>query len=132
MSPRRLQSLIASITSATGFTVGCISSSSARPGRKRVDAGIVPDVGAVAATAAKLDIVDVRRGADLEHEHQLVLRPIERSHAAVVLVPDAEVLQLRVTPLAAAEQFADMPPVHADEVNGAILADCGHVLEGGA
>src|SRR5262249_3380832 len=33
-SPRRLQSLIASATSATGLTVGCKTSSSRRPARK--------------------------------------------------------------------------------------------------
>ena len=54
--------------------------------------GIAPDVGAVAAVSAELDVVDVRRRAGLEDEDELVLGAVERAHAGVGLGPDAEVL----------------------------------------
>ena len=62
-SPRFEQSRMASATSATGLTVGCIASSSSRPALEGVDPGIVPDVGAVAAVLAEPEVVDVRRRA---------------------------------------------------------------------
>ncbi len=43
--------------------------------------------------AAELDVVDVGRRAILEDQDQLVLGAVEGSHAAVRLVPDAEVLE---------------------------------------
>ena len=60
MPPRFEQSLIASSTSATGLTVGCRPESRRGPA-KTVHAGIAPHIGAVAAMAAELDIVDMRR-----------------------------------------------------------------------
>ena len=62
----------------------------------RVHRGVVPDVGAVAAVPAELDRVEVRRLADPVDEDELVLRAIERAHAGVRLVPDAEVQELAV------------------------------------
>src|SRR5271166_986363 len=64
----------------------------------------------------------MRRAAVLEHEHQLVLRPIERAHAAIVFVPDAERLQFGVCTAAGGEQLETMPPIHADEVNRSVGA----------
>ena len=63
--------------------------------------------------------------ADLEHEHQLVLAPIERPHAAVGLVPDAQVLELGKDRPPGRQQFAHMAPVHADERDGAVAAGRG-------
>ena len=83
--------------------------------------GIVPDIGAVAAGLAEPEAVGVRGGADLEDEDQLVLRAIEAAHAAIGLVPDAEVLQLGERGLAGIEQFAHVAPVHADEGDRAVL-----------
>jgi hypothetical protein len=57
----------------------------------------------------------MRSGADLEGEHKLVLRAVEGAHAAVGLVPDAEVLEFGEDLLAGGEQFAHVPPVHAHE-----------------
>src|SRR3954447_15415597 len=83
-SPRLEQSRMASATSATGFTVGCMASSSVRPAH-RVHPGIVPHVGAVAAGVAEAKGVGVRRGAHLEDEDQLVLGAVERPHTAIRL-----------------------------------------------
>ena len=91
-------------------------------GAEGVDAGIGPDVRAVAAVLAELDVVDVRRVARLEDEDQLVLRAVERAHAAIGLRPDAEVLELGVGPACRGQDLALMAPVHADEVDRAVAA----------
>src|SRR3984893_12878667 len=55
---------------------------------KAVHARIVPDISAVAPVFAQFDIVDMRRGAGLKDEYKFMLRPVQRTHAAVVLGPD--------------------------------------------
>ena len=57
---------------------------------------VLPDVGAVAAVLAELEAVDVRRRAVLEDEDQLMPGAVEGPHAAVVLGPDDQVLELGV------------------------------------
>ena len=92
------------------------------PRLEAVDPGIVPDVGAVAAVLAELDVINVRPRSRLEHEDQLVLGPVERAHAAIVLVPDAQVLLLGIEAAGGGQQLIDVPPVHADKVNRAVRA----------
>jgi hypothetical protein len=58
-----------------------------------VDTGVGPDIRPVPAMLAQLDVVDVPALARLEHEHELVLRAIERAHAAIRLGPDAQILE---------------------------------------
>ena len=94
-----------------------------------VDAGIVPDVRAVAATIAKAEGVRVRGRADLEHEDHLVLGAVERAHAAVGLVPDADVLQLGEDAFTSRYELTHVTPVHADEGNRAIPAGCSGMTE---
>ena len=54
------------------------------------------------------------------------LRAIERPHAAVGLVPDAQVLELGEDRLAGLEQLAHVTPVHADEGDRAVARErCG-------
>src|SRR5439155_22889456 len=60
---------------------------------QRVLADIIPDVGPVPAMAPERHVVDMRGRADLEHEDELVLGTIERAHAGIGLVPDAQVLE---------------------------------------
>jgi hypothetical protein len=67
---------------------------------------------------------------DLEHQHQFVLAAVERAHAAVGLVPDAEVFDFREHGLPGGEQLTEVPPVHAHERNGAIPAAGGGMTEG--
>ena len=55
---------------------------------KAVDSGVGPEIGPVAAVPAEFDIVDMPARSRLEDEDQFVLRPVERSHAAVGLGPD--------------------------------------------
>ena len=59
----------------------------------RVDRGIVPDVGAVAAMLAEFNHVEVRRRSDPVDKDQLMLGPIKRSHpeAAHGSVPTLDV-----------------------------------------
>ena len=61
-------------------------------------------------------------GTTLPDEHQLVLGPIERAHAGIVLVPDAEVLELAIDGLAGLEHLGHVPPVHADLMDRAVDA----------
>src|SRR5205823_10832924 len=67
------------------------------PPGEGVNAGIAPDIAAIAPKAPELHIVAVPAAAGLEHEHELVLAAIERTHPAIVFDPDAEVQQLDVS-----------------------------------
>ena len=85
-----------------------------------VDARIGPDIRAVAAVFAEFDVVGVRCVPGLEDANEFVLRAIERPHAGVGLRPDADILQLGVGALTRLKHFADMAPVDALEMDGAI------------
>jgi hypothetical protein len=85
-----------------------------------VDARIGPDIRAVTAVFAEFDVVDVRCVPRLEDSDELVLGTIERPHAGVGLRPDADILQLGVGALTRLKHFADMAPVDALEMDGAI------------
>jgi hypothetical protein len=63
-------------------------------------------------------------GPDLEHENQLMLRPIETPHAAIGLVPDAKVLQFGKNLFAGIQQFAHMAPIHENECDCTVPAAC--------
>src|SRR5438094_382534 len=54
-------------------------------------AGVLPDIGAVAAELPELHVVAVRSCAVLEHQNELVLAPVEGAHPGVVLDPDTEI-----------------------------------------
>ena len=82
-------------------------------------AGIVPDVCPISPVFAEFDIVDVRCAPGFEDADELVLRAIERSHAGVVLGPDADILQLAIGDLTCLEHFTDMAPVDALKMDGA-------------
>lgn len=61
-----------------------------------IDTAVLPNIGAVAPVLAELHIVAVAGGAVFKDEDQLVLTTIERTHAPVVLHPDAYVEQLGI------------------------------------
>ncbi len=88
---------------------------------KCVDARIIPDIGAVAACVTQPKIIDMRRAALFEHKDQFVLGGIERAHASIGFVPDAEVFQFIKDGMARSEQLAHMPPVHTDIGNTAFF-----------
>ena len=56
-----------------------------------VDPRIVQNIGAVAVTP-KSKIIDVGRGAVLEHRNEFVLRAVEAPVSAIGFVPDQDVL----------------------------------------
>src|ERR1019366_8786717 len=87
-----------------------------------VGAWIIPYIAAMAPILSELYVVPVRAAAMLEHEHQFVLAAVERSHAGIMFRPDADVLELGIGFFTGCKEFAHMPPVHADEVHGAIDA----------
>ena len=91
-----------------------------------VIAGISPDVGAIPAIFAKPEIVDMLGLALLPDEDQLMLGALEAAHAARALVPDDEVFQLAIGPLAGLLHFRQMPPIDALEVDRTIGAVGGH------
>jgi len=78
---------------------------------------------------AQLEAVDVRGGAVLEGKHQLMTGAVERAHAAIVLGPHDQVLELGIDGFASFEHLAHVAPVHADEVDRAIRAVGNQVLE---
>src|ERR1700704_426303 len=72
--------------------------------REGVDPGVAPDVAAVSAKAAKLDIVAMRSASSLEDEDKLMLAAVQRAHAGIVLDPDTEILELGINLPAGGEQ----------------------------
>ena len=66
---------------------------------------------------AELHIVDVRRVAVLENEHEFMLRTVETPHPGIGLCPDTEVFEPLIGLLGGIEHFAHVPPIHADEVD---------------
>src|SRR5437879_4752162 len=90
----------------------------ARP--KRVDPGVVPDVGSRATVASQFDVVEVGVHADAEDADQLMLAPVKRALAGIRLHPDGEVEHLVVDHAAGFDKLADVAPVHANVMNGTI------------
>jgi hypothetical protein len=82
-------------------------------GLERVHAGIVPDIGAVSPVLTELEIVDVWCSPVLEGKDQLVLRAIEGPHAAIVLIPHTDVLQLGIDAARRGLEFIAVPPIRA-------------------
>lgn len=91
-----------------------------------------PDIGAVSPVLSQFDVVDVRRVARFEDEHKFMGRSVERSHPAVGLGPDAEILQFGVARIAGGQDFLLMAPVHAVEMDGAVDRGAGQMSEDGA
>src|SRR5260370_40685632 len=56
-----------------------------------------------------------------------MLRAVQRSHPAVVLVPHAEVFELAVNAAACRDQLEGVSPIHANEVDRAVDAEGGQV-----
>src|SRR6476620_9322121 len=87
---------------------------------KAVNASIASDVRAISAVLAEFYIVNVGSGARLENEHKFVLRPVQGTHATVVLDPDAEVFQAGICGSAGGQHFLEMAPVHALKMNRSV------------
>src|ERR1700704_5091436 len=62
----------------------------------------------------------MRSRAVLPHKDELVLGAIECAHSGVGLIPDADVLKLRVVGVSRCKHFAHMAPIHADLVDRTI------------
>src|SRR3954468_3913439 len=85
--------------------------------------GVVPDVGAIASVPAQLHRIEMRHGTDPEHEYQLMLRAIERSHSRIRLVPDADVQKVAVDRLAYRRHVIHVAPVDTDKVYCPVARD---------
>src|SRR5215207_9910195 len=62
----------------------------------------------------------MRRAADLVDEHEFVLRPVQRTHPGIALVPEAQVQEVAIDAPADGADIINVTPVHADEVDRAI------------
>src|SRR5262245_42274856 len=77
----------------------------------------------------ELEIVGVCGGSRLPHEYELVLGTVERPHAGVGLVPDAEVLELAIDRAAGTEHLPEVAPVDADLVDRTVDRVVGETSE---
>ena len=59
---------------------------------------------------------------------ELVLAAVERAHPGIV-DPDTEVFQLATSSAASGQQLCNVPPIHADVVQGSLNAECRKVAE---
>src|SRR5260370_20505864 len=87
-----------------------------------VDPRIVQNICSVAALP-KSKIIDVGRGAVLEHRNQFVLRAVEAPLSAIGFVPDQDVFEFRVARVSRVERHPHIPPVHEQEVYCPIPAE---------
>src|SRR5262249_8476519 len=92
-------------------------------GTKRVGACVMPDIGARAAVAAELDVIGMGRHADPVHSDEFVGAAVQRALTGVGLCPDRQVQHLIIYCAAGLEQFADMAPIHAHEMDRTISRD---------
>src|SRR6185437_3139879 len=92
--------------------------------RESVRSRIVPDIGAITAEAAKLNVVAVYGFTVPIHEDQLVSRFVKRPHTTYTLGPHTHVQKLAIHRSTCRHQFLNMPPVHTYEVNRAIRTPC--------
>ena len=79
---------------------------------------------------SEFDHVEMRRRANAVDEDQLVLRTVERAHASVRLVPEAQIQEVAIDPLADGRDVVHVPPIHTDEVHGAIARDASASAKG--
>ena len=77
----------------------------------------------------ELKVIDARCAPGLPYEYQLMFRAIERAHAGVGLVPDAEVLELTVDLAAGGEHLPHVAPVHADLMDRAVNGVLGEPIK---
>jgi hypothetical protein len=70
----------------------------------------MPDIAAVTAKLAELDVVAMRSAALFEDEDELVLAAVERAHTGIVLDPDTEVLQFATGFGTGGQQLVQMAP----------------------
>ena len=90
------------------------------PRAKAVDPLVGPYIAAIAPMAAEFDVIAVWTIADPKHTNQFVLRTVKASLACVGFRPDAQVQHSPIDAMASLDQFSDMPPIHADIVDGAL------------
>ena len=86
-------------------------------GSKAINTRITPDIGAISAMFAERDVINVRLSSRLKDKNKFVLRSIERSHPAIIFGPDADIFKLAVGGPASLQDFFNVPPVHALEMD---------------
>ena len=81
--------------------------------------------------ASEFDIVQMRVVALAEHENLLVLAPIKAALPGIRLGPDRGVNVRGIDGLGGRQQFADVPPVHANVVQRSFFRDASSIAESG-
>src|SRR6516165_1311325 len=89
----------------------------------------MPNIAAVAAKSAELDIIAMPVPAMLEHKDQLVPAAVERAHPGIVLDPYGEIFQLVICLATGGRQLRDVAPIDADVVQRTIDAGTGEVAK---
>ena len=117
---RWVQSLIASATMCDRLNRRMRAQVVHAAGAKCVGAGVFPDIGARAAVAAELDGVEVRGAPDTKHANEFVLAPVKAALAGVGFHPGNEIEHGAIDGAAGGDQFADVAPIHADKMHGAV------------
>ena len=87
---------------------------------KRIDASIFPNVRSRAAVATEFNGVEVGGFPNPKHTNEFVLAPVKAALAGIGLHPSNEVKHRAIGDTAGFHQFADMAPVHADKMHGAV------------
>src|SRR5262249_9869845 len=72
---------------------------------------VVPNIGPITNALAEPDIIDVRRGSDFEHEHELMLGSIKRSRPSLGLAPHTEIRHLCVDFLRRGKEPVQLAPI---------------------
>ena len=100
---------------------GGVGSEFVKPaGFKRIHPGIIPNIGSVAPVPAEFDVIDMGHATDFEYGDEFVFGAVKRSHATVVLVPDAQIEKSVIERAPGGEELEQMPPVHANVMQGAV------------
>src|ERR1043166_2912073 len=99
------------------------------PMPKSVYARVVPDVGAIAAMSAELDVIAMSSSAYPEHRDQLVLRSIIRSLPGIRFFPHHKIQHLVIDLAAGLNQVGDVAPIDTSEMNGAVGRDAGCIAK---
>ena len=80
----------------------------------------------------QFDIVEMWSFTDAEDAHKFVLTAIERTLPRVRLHPYSDINGIAINRLARCEQFGNVPPVDANEMNCALSRYRNGGLQGGA
>src|SRR5215216_5014381 len=101
-------------------------------GTEGIHSGVVPHVRARAPMAPERDIVEMWRLPDAKDADKLVLAAVERALASIRLHPHGDVDDVPIDSLGGCQQLANVPPIHAHEMNRTVTRNCCRSIQDGA